>query len=248
MVLVPGQPFKYRDENVNMMRKFLLTGMVLLAGFSFAQEEENYSWFKIPSEHPDSLKEYEGKIVPVYTADYKRQYERYKRIILKVYPYALYASDVLYNLDEEAEHLEKKRKEKRLYKDAYKGLKDDFKYFLLELYTSEGVMLMKLIHRETDMTVYDIAEKYRGKGRAEMFDLMGKIWDQDVHIKYDPAGEDKIAEHVIKDIENGIINFNGDIVIIDKEQYKTNQKNYRKRKREAKKKNRKRKRECKKDD
>lgn len=177
----------------------------------------------------DSLMQVEAKPVPIYSKEYLRQYKRYKRIILKVYPYALYASDVLYQLEADSEGISRTGKRKRFYKRAYKDLKEDFKYVFLDLYTSEGKMLMKLVHRETGMTVYDIAEKYRGKKSATLFSVMGKIWDQDVRIKFDPLDTDKIAEHVLRDIEDGIIPFRNNVVKVNREQYKENQKAHKKR-------------------
>ncbi|UKN02594.1 DUF4294 domain-containing protein [Paracrocinitomix mangrovi] len=192
----------------------------------------------------DSLLSYETDPVPVYTKDYLRQYNRYKRIIKKVYPYALYASDVLYELESDAENIAKERKKKKFYKEAYKDLKQDFKFVFLDFYTSEGKMLMKLIHRETGMTVYDIAKKYKGQNSATMFNVMGKLWDQDVKAKYDPEGEDKIAEHVIQDIESGKITFNSKVVRVTKDEYKEDQKKQRQRQREYKKRKKQNDKDC----
>jgi hypothetical protein len=191
--------------------------------------------FQIPSDHPDSLKMYESVPVPIYSSNYMNQYKKFKRIIVKVYPYALYAADVLYQLEADSESINKKRKKKKFYKKAYQNLKEDFRYAFLDLYTSEGRMLMKLVHRETGMSVFDIAEKYRGKKNAVLFNTMGKIWDQDVKIEFDPVGVDKIAEHVIQDIESGIIDFKGNVVRIDKVQYNQNKKEHNKRIKENKK-------------
>ncbi len=220
------------------MKKYSL----IIALFCFAS---SYGQIIIPSDHPDSLKMYESVPVPIYSKNYMNQYNRFKRIIVKVYPYALYASDVLYQLEEDSEEINKKRKKKKFYKQAYKGLKDDFKYVMLDLYTSEGKMLMKLVHRETGMSVYQIAEKYRGKKSATIFNAMGKIWDQDVKITFDPLGEDKIAEHVIQDIESGIIAFDDKVVTVDKELYKENQRAYKKRIKENKKRQKYNKKVCK---
>ncbi|MCB9225429.1 MAG: DUF4294 domain-containing protein [Crocinitomicaceae bacterium] len=207
----------------------------------------SYGQFVIPSEHPDSLKMYESDPVPIYSKDYMRQYNRYKRIIVKVYPYALYASDVLYLLEADSEDLSKERKKKKFYKQAYQDLKTDFKFVFMDLYTSEGRMLMKLVHRETGMTVYEIAEKYRGKKSAAVFNAMGKIWDQDVKIKYDPLGEDKIAEHVIQDIESGLVPFDNNVVRVDKEQYKVNKKEHDRRIKENRKRRKQLEKDCKKE-
>lgn len=211
--------------------------MWLFAGISaFAQTDFNLN--------EDSLKMYESDPVPVYDKIYMRKYNHYKRLILKVYPYALYASDVLYQLEAESEEIAKDRKKKQFYKSAYKDLKGDFKYVFLGLYTSEGRMLMKLVHRETGMTVHDIASKYRGNGQATVFNVMGKMWDQDVKIKWEAQGEDKVGEHVIQDIESGKITFDSNVVRVSQDQYKENKKAHRKRQRENRKNRRKNSKDC----
>jgi hypothetical protein len=224
---------------MNIIKSSILSLLLIAASSGFSQ-------IVIPSDHPDSLKMYESNVVPIYSKDYMRQYKRYKRIIVKVYPYALYASDVLYELEADSEEINKKRKKKKFYKKAYKSLKEDFKYVFLDLYTSEGKMLMKLVHRETGMSIHDIARKYRGQKSATVFNVMGKIWDQDTKVHFDPEGEDKIAEHVIQDIESGVIPFKDSVVRVDKDQYKENQKAYKKRVKENKKRIKENRKQCKK--
>ncbi len=111
------------------------------------------------------------------------------------------------------------------------------------MYQSEGRWLMKLVHRETGLTVYEIAEKYRGKQNADIFMLMGKLWSQDLSATFDSEGEDKIAEHVIRDIESGIIEFDATVEITTKEEYKEGMVEYRTNKQEFRKKVRQNKRE-----
>lgn len=210
------------------MKYHILIGLLSLTTCLFAQEN-------IP--HPDdSLKEYESAAVSVYTDDYLKKYNRFKRIIVKVYPYALHAADVIDEIDQNAESINRRRKKNKFYRQSYHDLKEEFKYFILDLYTSEGQMLMKLIHRETGMTVYDISNKYRGRQKAEMFNLMAKIWDQDLHVKFEPdSGDDKIAETVIQDIQSGLIEFNDEIVTIDKLAYKEKKADAKKARKKAKK-------------
>jgi hypothetical protein len=195
---------------------------------------------QIENSSTDSLKNYEGEVVNVYTKEYLNKYNRMKRMVVKVYPYALHAADIIDEIDENAEAIKRRGKKNRFFKKAYKNLKQDFKYFILDLYTSEGVMLMKLIHRETGMTVYDISLKYRGKQKAQMFNLMAKIWDQDLHIEFQPKeGDDKIVEQVIADIQSGLVPFNNEIVKVDKLTYR----DQKQKDKEAKKKNKKNKKE-----
>lgn len=220
------------------MKRILVFSLLIFSCTSFSQ---NGLW---PT---DSLKEYEGEIVPVYTKEYLSLYNRMKRLVVKVYPYALYAADVIDEIDQNAAEMDRRRKKNKFYKDSYKDLKDKFKYFLLDLYTSEGQMLMKLIHRETGMTVFDISSKYRGESKANIFNAMAKIWDQDLHIKYQPEeGEDKVVEQVISDIQTGLIAFDDEIVTIDKLEYRDKKENDKERAREnkrRKKENRKKKNE-----
>ena len=175
--------------------------------------------------NPDTIKEYKTSTVPVYSKSYMNKYNRSKRLVLKVYPYALFAADLVDEIENNTAAIQKRRKKKKFYKHAYNDLKENFKYVILDMYTSEGKMLMKLVHRETGMTVYEIAKKYRGKSKASMFALMGKAFDQDIKSEFDPRGEDKITEHVIRDIDSGIIEFNEEAKILKKEDYKEIQQN-----------------------
>lgn len=180
------------------------------------------------STDPDSLKEYQGQVISVYTKEYLSLYNRMKKMVVKVYPYALHAADIIDEINMNSASIERRRKLNAYYKDSYKTLKENFKYFILDLYTSEGEMLMKLIHRETGMTVYDISSKYRGKKNAEMFNMMAKIWDQNLHVKFDPTtGNDKVAEQVIQDIQAGLIPFNDEIVTVTKLEYRDEQRKIR---------------------
>jgi hypothetical protein len=101
---------------------------------------------------------------------------------------------------------------------------------------------MKLIHRETGLTAEEIIQKYRGKIRAELFDQLGKIWDQDLNVKYDPTGVDELTERIIQDIEDDTVSFQKEAKVVTKEEYKQGMKEYRDLKKKAKKLNRKKKR------
>src|SRR5690606_18714396 len=128
------------------MKKLIFIFLAILGLTGFSQTEVSSS---------DTLKHYTGNPVNVYTKDYMRMYNSAKRTIIKVYPYALYAADVIDEINNNSASIEKRRKLNNFYKDSYQNLQEEFKYVFYELYTSEGVMLMKLVHRETGMTVYE---------------------------------------------------------------------------------------------
>lgn len=176
---------------------------------------------------------------------YKDYYKRYKtslRRIRKVYPLALFAAEKLREIDKDLEQIDSKRKKKKVAKHEQKELREDFYYVIRDLYIEEGKMLMKLIHRETGMTVKEILEKYRGNFNAEFNETMGKIWEQELDVKYDPKGEDWVTEQVIRDILAEEVKIDFTPKILSKEEYKLEKKEYKKLSKKARKERREKKR------
>ena len=194
----------------------------------------------------DTLLQYYGSPVTVVDKDFQRLYKRYKPIVLKVYPYALQSADLIDQMNNDLERIKRRRKRNRFVKHSYKKLRSDYKYVFLDMYVSEGRILTKLIARETGMSIHQIIKKYRGKKDAAMFNLIGKMFDQDIKAPYETKKE-YVLEAIIRDIESGKIEFDDAVKTIDKTVYKRkkaetkkrkkqNTLNYKKRKSELKKK------------
>ncbi|MDX1446771.1 DUF4294 domain-containing protein [Lishizhenia sp.] len=175
--------------------------------------------------------------------NYQKEYNRLLRKVRRVYPLALYTKEVLDSLDKDLALLNKNRKQKKLVKQTHKDLKADFKFLLKDLYRSEGVVLAKLIYRETGMSIYDIISQYESESKASTFALIAQAWEQDLKMKYDPENEDYILERVIEDVNAGLVDFDFTVHLLDKKEYKLKKKAYVKRRRDARKKNRQRSRE-----
>jgi hypothetical protein len=190
-----------------------------MTGFTNAQFENQVE---------DTLPKYFGGTVEIYDKDFLRQYKYLKPRVLKVYPYALYAADLLDEMNNNLASIEKRRKKSKFTKKSYQKLKEEFKYVLLDMYISEGQVLMKLIARETGMTVHEIIGKYRGAKNATMFNLMGKMFEQDIKTKYN-AQKEYVLEAIIKDIESGKIEFDDTVETLHKEEYKQEKKDAKKR-------------------
>ncbi len=187
-----------------------------------------------------------------YDKNFQHKYNQALYKIRRVYPLALQAKAYLADFEKEYQEIEKRRKQKKFGRESYKILKDQFIYDIRDLYISEGVMLMKLVHRETDKTVAEIVSRYQGQFKGAMYEGISKVFEQDLGIEYDPYGEDWITEVVIKDIIAGKVPFNWELKPLNKEEFKQTQKeyrdskkNYRKENREAKKNYKKVKRETK---
>lgn len=201
--------------------------------FSLSQEDTNVT--------------HTQQVTPVrIDRDFNLKYQQSLWRIKRAYPLAIEANKIILAHEKELASIEKKRKKKSYAKELNQELKADFTFILKDLYVEEGEMLMKLIHRETGMTVYDIISKYKSKSQASLAHVTFAMYGHNTKIKYDPEVEDWITEIVIQDIETGKIKFDKSVQKVDKELFKSNMKTYNETKKKSKKTNRKNQKEKKK--
>ena len=122
-----------------------------------------------------------------------REYAILKRRTLKVYPYATLASDRFTTLKARLDLIKGKRKKKRYTKTIEKYIEGEFSEELKKLTRSEGQILVKLIHRETDITTHSLIKTYRNGWRAMVYQLTAKLFDIDLKAEFDP-------QHVKEDL------------------------------------------------
>ena len=137
----------------------------------------------------------------------KRQeqfYWRTVRDVKKCLPYAKrIAKDIQY-ADAELARLDPKERKKwwRNYeKQLFRTYEDDFRHMT----ASQGRMLMKLLDRETSQTSYELIVMYKGKFTANFWQLVAKIFKNDLKEEYDASDKDKIIERVIILVEQGTL-------------------------------------------
>lgn len=197
-----------------MLRLFILGLLVNLSSFSFSQEELAI------------VKELDIQVMHV-DKNFNRKYKTQLSHLRAVYPLALKAKTLIDNYERDLEDLKKNRKKKKYSKEAHQELKDEFTYNIRDLYQSEGDLLMKLIHRETGMTVHEIIKKYRGGMQSSLYNSMGKLWGHNLKDTYDASGDDWITEVVIQDILSGRISFDLKMNKLEKAAFKESMKEYR---------------------
>lgn len=138
----------------------------------------------------------------------KREYYRLRKKVLKVYPFALEASNVFLEVNEKYQSIGKKRKRKKYTRKRQKWLQETFGDQLKQLKRSEGKILIKLIHRNLQVTAYDLIKFYRNGLTAFWWQGMAKLYSADLHKEYHPESndEDRIIEMIIqKAIRDNII-------------------------------------------
>ena len=188
----------------------------------------------------DSSILFEQEVVEVRVErNFHAKYKRQLKLLKKTYPMALKAKQLIEEYERDVADLDKKRLQRKYSKQMHKKLKDDFTFNIRDLYRSEGRMLMKLVHRETGMTVNQILNNYRNKFQTGFYSGVASFFGQNLNATFDATGDDWITEVVIKDIESGKIKFDTRMKILNKLTYKEDMKDYRKNRKSSRKSSRK---------
>lgn len=121
--------------------------------------------------------------------DDRRKYYILKRKTEKVYPYAHLAADRLYTLNLRLEKLDNKRQRRIYTKRIQKYIEGEFTDELKKLTRSEGRILVKLIHRQTGMTAFELVKELRTGWRAFWYNTTASIYDISLKSEYKPHSE-----------------------------------------------------------
>lgn len=135
----------------------------------------------------------------------RRRYDRLERYVTKVYPYAELAGTLLRNYDDTLATIKNEVRRKAYMKKVEGELKKEFEGELKTLTVMQGVILVKLIDRETGESSYDLVKQLRGSLSAFLWQSMARLFGQNLKLKYDPKGEDRDIEQIVQMLESGVI-------------------------------------------
>ena len=126
-----------------------------------------------------------------------KEHERMVRAVKKVYPLAMDAARRLELLDEELRELERKRDQKAYMKAVEDALTKEITPMLWKMTRYEGKILLKLIDRETDSTVFGIIKSLRSGFTAGFYQALARLFGNNLKLEYDPTGEDAVLEQIV---------------------------------------------------
>lgn len=138
----------------------------------------------------------------------RRRYLILRRKTIKVYPYAKLAAERLKSLNERLDRLKRRRDKKRYAKKIQKYIEGEFSEKLKKLTRTEGQILIKLIHRQTGKTTFQLIKELRNGWRAFWFNNTARLFDISLKKKYDPFSvkEDYLIEDVLqRNFQSGIL-------------------------------------------
>lgn len=128
----------------------------------------------------------------------RRRYYILRRKTIKVYPYAKLAADRLNALNTKLKTLTKKREKKKYAKKVQKYIEEEFSEELKKLTKTEGQILVKLIHRQTGDTAFNLIKELRNGWRAFWYNSTAYLFNISLKREYDPENVEE--DYLIEDI------------------------------------------------
>ncbi len=150
----------------------------------------------------------EVSVVPIWKFKNKRQRTHYSRLVInvkKTLPYARLASQRLREIDAHMQTLPTEKERKVYLKKAEKEMFAEFEKPLRHFTFSQGRLLIRLIDRETGDTSYNLIKEYKGGFSAFFWQSVARIFGSNLKADYDAQGDEKMIEHIIILIDNGML-------------------------------------------
>lgn len=138
------------------------------------------------------------------------RYNRLKRKIIKVYPYAILVSKRLIELDKRLEKLKTKRQRKKYIQIIQRYINKKFTPVLKQFTQSEGRIMIQLIYRQTGKNTYEIIKTYKGGWNAFWSNTTASFFNLHLKAEYNPFKykKDLEIESILGEtFESGILEY-----------------------------------------
>lgn len=132
--------------------------------------------------------------------DAKKQFLLLQSRVYKTYPYAKLASERLTMLNKGMASLKTNKEKKRYFKIVETYLNDEFEAKLKKLSRSQGRILVKLIHRQTGTTTYELVKTLKSGWKAFWSNTAASMFDINLKSEYAPfeVNEDFLIETILQ--------------------------------------------------
>lgn len=194
---------------IKVIKNFVFLFLVLSNTFLFAQEQKAVDSIPITEQYiifeGDTLLIELDEVLLLKKLKFKTSYDRryyywFRKKTLKAYPYAKLASERLEVLNERVDNIKSKRKKRIYTKRIQKYLEGEFTDQLKKLTRTEGRILIKLIHRQTGNTAFDLVKDLRSGWKAFWYNSTANLFKLSLKEEYDPINieEDYLIEDILQ--------------------------------------------------
>jgi len=134
------------------------------------------------------------------TTKEKRYYYWYWKKVHNAYPYAKLAADRLIQLNDQLAKIRSKRKRRKHTKKMQKYMEEEFTEKLKKMTRTEGRILIKLLHRQTGLTAFDLVKEYRSGWKAFWYNTTANMFKLSLKDEYHPENEplDFLVEDILQ--------------------------------------------------
>lgn len=195
--------------------KLRILTIILLGTFLFLTVEVDAQIFKLPkyyrqslnvdslvSNTPDGLIFFpEVNVYPHKRPTTKREQRKYEKLVrnfIKVYPYVCELSNTYRNIDDSLAII-RSDKDRDLYLKVREGqIMRYYKPILSRFTLSQGVLMVKLMDRESGSTAYEVVNELKGSVTAFFWQSFALLFGNNLKTEYDASGNDREIEYLVK--------------------------------------------------
>ena len=136
----------------------------------------------------------------------EKERERYNRMVKnvkQVFPLAQLARQTLIETYEYLQTLPSDEAKEEHIKRVERGVKEQYTPLVRKLSRSQGKLLIKLIDRECGQSSFQMVKAFLGPLRANFYQTVAGLFGASLSKRYDPEGDDKHIETIVKMLESG---------------------------------------------
>jgi ABC-type transporter MlaC component len=141
-------------------------------------------------------------------AETLKRFQILQRRVYKVYPYAKIGAERLVLLNKGLSTLKTNSDRKKYFKIIENYLTNEFEQQLKNLSRKDGQILVKLIHRQTGSSTFELIKNLKSGWKAFWSNNTAKLFDINLKTKYEPmvVNEDYLIETIlVRAFQNGIL-------------------------------------------
>jgi len=174
--------------------------LLLMSNASFAQVDKNDEYLQ----DIDTMKVVQLPEVLIYKGgeideESKKNFLILQRRIQRVYPFAKATSERLTALNKGMAKLKSDREKKKYFKIVEEYLEKEFEGKLKQLSRKDGQILVKLIHRQTGSTTFDLIKEQKSGWKAFWANKTARVFSINLKTEYNPysVSEDFLIESIL---------------------------------------------------
>jgi hypothetical protein len=190
-----------------MLRFLFIPIFLFISLYSFSQEPDSIFVYAtivdgdtIPFIQLKEVNVYNWKIL---SRSEEKKLTRLMKNVKIVYPYARLAGIKLVEYEDILAQAPDDQARRKIMKQLEDEIEAEYGQELRDLTVSQGKILLKLVDRETGESSYELVSDLRGQFRAVFYQAFARIFGLNMKLRYDPEGEDREIEYIVRMIESG---------------------------------------------